>query len=273
MSLTPAATAPALRARVEEMPKETCFQKTIRNPLVYGTTRSCQAVALLAGLVASVAGFYFASLQGANAPYALALGCAGLVILTHSGCSLSMMVDYKVVLDQSRKVYSLELAKERLEEQVAALDRMERGISKEGDEVHAQVELLKAQVTAFQEQIGRYESCLRELGATQTQLTELRTALHEEQKGLAAGVTQLTHAAAAASYIHDSAQRSRLEAIGAIEMIERRISAKERELLSAVSSAERDRRLTEVLEALETFKRESLHDYEALVARFAKLAV
>ena len=267
------ASAKAPRVVAEEMPKETCFQKTVRNPVVYNTTTYCQGMAFVVGLVSAVAGFYFGSLQGPNAPYAWALGCAGVVILTHSSCSLGMLRDYKVVLDQSRKVYSLEMAKERLEEQVAALDRMEQGISKEGDEVHAQVELLKKQVVAFQEQIGKYEACLRELGATHTQLSTLREALHEEQRGLAAGVTHLTHAAAAASYIHDSAQRSRMEAIGSIEMIERRISAKEKELLTAVGVAERERRLSEILEALETFKRESLHDYEALIARFASLTV
>jgi chromosome segregation ATPase len=258
---------------VLQAPHESCFQRTIRMPLVYSATRNCQALAVLIGLVASVAGFYFASKQGPQLYYALSIGVIGVMIMTHSSCGLSMIIDYQHVLQQSRRVYSLEQAKKRLEEQVEALDRMEQGIAKEGDDVKAQLDILKGQLEIFERQIAQYESCLKELGCSQLIIEKLKQGLAEEQKKFAVGVTHLTHAAAAASYVHDSAQRSRTEAIGAIELIERRLSDKEKELLETIRSIEWEQQLEAMKRAIGAFKTESPAEYAALIERFPELTV
>ena len=264
-------TKPAVSVIAE--PELTCFQSVLRNRCIYTANWGCQLMGTVTSLTAAVAGYYFGTVTPEYQILGYSLGALGTFFSFYNCCALSYTVDYKSVLDESRKVAGLQKAKAELERQVTALDAMERGMTKEGDELEANVVVLRGQVDKFTAQILELEAQIRRTVESESDLREVRSELRDQERSIASGISKLSAAVAQANSHIEGSHAVVLEVAGAAEALERRLSLRERAFLDSVGAVEEASRARVVKLAMETFKRENLHEYEALIARFPDLRV
>lgn len=250
---------------------ENCCQAVIRNNHILKMNTTCQTIGVVVGTSAAVAGFYFAYMTGTWSSYGF--GGAGAALASYSFCGLSYLIDYKKVLVEARKVKKLEQAKAELQDQVLALEEVERGIAGEEKEIAEDIGVLKEQVEKLSFQVVDLQGQLSQVGLSSDRWLELADQIKCKEEQIAGHIETFSSDLTSAYSLHAQNQKHRLEAIGALENLDLRLDSREKKMVDLMSKIDEMDKFFALKKDLETFKTESPHEYEAIIARYPSLRI
>jgi hypothetical protein len=248
-------------------------QNVLRNRCISKVTTGCQLLGSIVGITAAVAGFYFGSLDGADAMYAYGVGLIGTFLGGYSACAFSYTADYVDVVQEAKTAKTLLSTNQQLAEQIVELGRREASIRVSHAELEHQVDALNIEVVRLRENAHDLEERAEGLAAAGAQFQEVVNELGDEKTAITVAVSRLTAASSAAEVAREAMVESVRESFSKVKEQERSVEEKEEALFAAIAIHDETAKLKEIKVSMETFKRENPHRYQELIEIYPGLRV